>query len=93
MTTQDKIENVCAEIRDLLIAKNRSYGDSALHPIRVFSKLESVEGIKVRIDDKLSRLRSGDGTFKEDVILDLLGYLILLRIALRDQHLEDNRRS
>ncbi len=40
--------------------------------------------IKVRIDDKLSRLSSGEKKeIKEDTIQDLLGYLILLKVANR----------
>lgn len=56
------------------------YGNSALDPVRVFSKVSSVEQLLVRIDDKLSRLKRGtpDG---EDIERDLLGYLVLLRIA------------
>lgn len=39
-----------------------------------------VEQIRVRLDDKLSRLARGSAA-GEDVELDLLGYLILLRVA------------
>jgi len=59
------------------------YGDSALDPIRVMSKSSPVEQILVRIDDKLSRItRSGNVLEDEDVILDLIGYFVLLKIAL-----------
>jgi len=75
------IKAACKEIEELLLRKNRSYGNSALNPVRIFSKANAQEGIKVRIDDKLSRLAFGTGEFDEDVILDLLGYLILLRVA------------
>jgi hypothetical protein len=50
--------------------------------VRIFSKADPEEQIRVRIDDKLSRLARGHDA-GEDVILDLLGYLILLRIARR----------
>lgn len=88
--TETQIKEVCREIEELLISKNRSYGDSALNPTRIFSKCDAVEQIKVRIDDKLSRLKSGNA-FGEDVILDLLGYLILLRIAIRRQVVAEHR--
>ena len=65
----------------MLLDKNMKYGDSALNPVRVMSKSDSVEQIKVRIDDKLSRLSSGSLTDDEDVINDLIGYFILLKIA------------
>jgi hypothetical protein len=69
-------------LRALLIEKNQSYGDSALNPVRIFSKAEPTEQLRIRIDDKLSRImRSGNTT--EDTLTDLLGYLVLLRIAER----------
>jgi hypothetical protein len=67
----------------MLCEKNRLYGDSALDPARVFSRSDAVEQIRVRIDDKLSRLRSGQTDDAEDAEWDLLGYLVLLRIAKR----------
>jgi hypothetical protein len=77
----DAILRECLDLAQLLIEKNRKYGNSALEPVRVFSKADAAEQIKVRIDDKLSRLRSAQADEDEDVIQDLLGYLILLRIA------------
>lgn len=78
---QHSLRVVLKELQDMLIEKNKAYGDSALNPIRIFSKSDNIEQIKVRIDDKLTRLKNlGDGD-KEDSELDLLGYLILLRIA------------
>jgi hypothetical protein len=72
----------CHALARLLIAKNLKYGDSALNPRRVFAKSDAVEQIKVRIDDKVNRIEKGDASIEdEDVIQDLLGYLILLRIA------------
>ena len=75
-----QIRAECQTIADLLVGKNVAYGDSALSPVRILSKADPVEQIKVRIDDKLSRLARGSDA-GEDVILDLLGYLVLLRIA------------
>lgn len=65
----------------LLIEKNRKYGDSALNPARIFSKASNIEQIKVRIDDKLSRIKNAQDDEDEDVIADLIGYLVLLTIA------------
>jgi len=69
----------------LLLEKNKKYGDSALTPSRIFSKCDAVEQILVRIDDKLSRIQNGDGLLAkdEDVLMDLMGYLVLLKIALQ----------
>ena len=77
------IATTCDELKELLLAKNRKYGDSALNPVRVFSKVDAVEQIKVRLDDKLSRLANQQSDEDEDVVIDLLGYLVLLRIAQR----------
>jgi hypothetical protein len=72
---------VLDEIRDLLIAKNLKYGNSALEPLNVFSKLSAKEGLLVRIDDKLKRIKNGSlEKDDEDVVNDLIGYLVLLKI-------------
>lgn len=91
--TSEDIIAVCNQVADMLVKKNQSYGDSALTPAHIFSRLDSIEGIKIRIDDKLNRLRLGNGNaFHEDVELDLMGYLVLLRIArLRKQQEDDER--
>lgn len=81
-TTRDLIVQECDTIKALLIKKNEAYGDSAMRPVRIFSKASPVEQILVRIDDKLSRLARGSAA-GEDVIQDLIGYLVLLRIAQR----------
>jgi len=83
--TADRIRATCAEIAEFLVAKNESYGDSALHPLRVFSRGDAVDSLAARIDDKLSRLKFAPEAYGEDTIKDLLGYLILLRIALEDR--------
>jgi hypothetical protein len=89
-STEIEIREICQEIGDLLVEKNRSYGDSALNPKHVFSRLTAVEGIKARIDDKLARLMQGNvDAFREDPELDLMGYLILLRIAKKRAKLGD----
>jgi len=87
------VDRVLAEIGDMLKAKNAAYGNSALDPLRIFSRAETVEQLNVRIDDKLSRIKRGklfggpsdahcaSGLAAEDVDLDLIGYLVLRRIA------------
>lgn len=78
---QQEIANKCNELKWLLIEKNRKYGNSALSPVRVFSKANAEEQILVRIDDKLNRIRNRQNDEDEDVIMDLAGYLILLMVA------------
>jgi hypothetical protein len=78
------IADVCDEVKGMLIEKHQRYGSSATSPLRIFAKSDTVEQINVRIDDKLSRIsRGSDGG--EDTELDLIGYLILKRVALRLQ--------
>ena len=78
---QHAIARTVQRIGRVLLDKNRKYGNSALDPIRVHSTSDSVEQIKVRADDKLSRLRSAQGDDAEDALFDYIGYLILLHIA------------
>jgi len=69
------------QIRDMLISKNLKYGNSALEPLGVFSQLSAKEGLLVRIDDKLKRIKNGSlERDDEDVVNDLIGYLVLLKI-------------
>ena len=79
--TQFTIAKVCDEIKEMLIAKNKSYGDSALNPVMVFATSDSVEQLHVRIDDKLSRITRGVSYVGDNDLDDLIGYLILLKIA------------
>ena len=80
MNTQIEIEKTCEEIKQLLLEKNRKYGDSTLNPVRIFAKSDATEQLKVRIDDKLNRLKNLQEDETEDTITDLIGYLILLKI-------------
>ncbi len=54
-----RIIRECLEIAEMLINKNISYGDSALSPIRIFSQADNQEQIKIRIDDKINRIKNG----------------------------------
>ena len=80
----ERIAEECDALKAMLLEKNKAYGSSALAPVRIFSKADTVEQIRVRLDDKLSRLMRGSAA-GEDVVKDLLGYLILLRIATKEQ--------
>jgi hypothetical protein len=76
-----RVTQLGADIVKLLIEKNQAYGNSALDPIRIFSKASAQEQLRVRIDDKLSRLARGTNYADEDTIIDLIGYLFLLHLA------------
>lgn len=79
---EGRVSAVLGEVFDVLMVKNAAYGDSALSPVRVFSRADRVEQLRVRLDDKLSRLARGSAA-GEDTVLDILGYLVLLRVAER----------
>lgn len=79
--TASRIIDQCDEIKQMLLDKNRAYGDSALKPINLFAKGVAAQQLSVRIDDKLSRIQRGDEYPGDDTILDLIGYLVLYRIA------------
>ena len=81
MNTVNDINRVVNEIKDMLIKKNMAYGDSALDPVRIFSKSNPMEQIFVRIDDKLSRFARGKDYPGDNDIDDLIGYLVLLKIS------------
>lgn len=78
---QQQIADKCIELAEFLIEKNRKYGNSALNPIRVFSKASMLEQIKVRMDDKINRIRNEQTDEDEDVYWDLAGYLVLYMVA------------
>ena len=82
MTVFDLIESECESIKQLLLMKNKAYGNSFMYPANVFCKLPAIEQINVRIDDKINRIAKGTDTdaVPEDTELDLIGYLILKRV-------------
>jgi hypothetical protein len=90
MNTIDKIKQVCRQVEAMLIDKNKSYGDSALNPLGIFASGDPVANLTSRIDDKLARIKTlGFDGFGEDNVQDLMGYLVLLQIAINDQKNEN----
>ena len=81
-----KLLTVTNEVTNLLISKNKAYGDTALNPPQIFSKLSSTEAIRARIDDKISRIQNkGINDQTEDTVNDLIGYLLLLKMAMNEE--------
>ena len=76
-----EVWDILYEVLHMLGEKNRKYGDSALNPARIFSKASNIEQLKVRLDDKLNRIKNAQDDEDEDVVMDLIGYLVLLKIA------------
>ena len=85
--TGKKIRAVMKELTELLVLKNEQYGDSALNPVGIFANGSAEELIRVRMDDKISRLATGNDVIEsdEDIYLDLAGYCVLWLVAHRDE--------
>lgn len=78
--TRSEMRQVLDSMSYLLEEKNKRYGNSALKPLKIFSKKEAGEGILVRLDDKLGRIRNSEDLRKNDVA-DIIGYLTLLCVS------------
>ena len=76
---QDKIRKKCDQIRDLLIEKNKSYGNSVFDRGVLF-EVDPMYAIQARINDKLNRIKSKETYMSENDLMDLTGYLILLQV-------------
>ena len=77
------LDKVVERIVKLLKEKNQAYGDTALNPSNIFSKLDSTEAICARLDDKLARIKNkGINDKTEDTVDDIIGYLLLLKMSM-----------
>ena len=78
-----ELDLIVNKIITLLKQKNEAYGNTALNPTNVFSKLNSSEAICARLDDKLARIKNkGINDKTEDTVDDLIGYLLLLKMSM-----------
>jgi hypothetical protein len=84
---QNKIIETCDQICSMLVEKNVKYGNSALDPVRVFSKASTTEQLLVRI--KTTGMEAPD----EDTLNDLIGYLILLKIATKNENNTEDKNT
>jgi hypothetical protein len=83
MSFDEKLDIITQSVTDLLKSKNKSYGDSALNPAGIFSKLDATEALCARIDDKIMRIKNkGINDETEDTVNDLIGYLLLLKMSI-----------
>lgn len=81
---QQLIAEQCDEVKELLLKKNRDYGNSFAEAEETFGQGISLEqALNVRIGDKLKRMRTGVNAINEDTELDLIGYLYLKRVLRR----------
>lgn len=80
---QSKLVDVCDWMKDLLLYKNKNYGNVGLEPINVLSKVDSLQGLLHRADDKIARLKNNpDPVPRLNDIMDLCGYCILIMTAM-----------
>lgn len=79
--SQKKIVEVCDSMKDLLLYKNQKYGDSALNPNNIFYKGDSTNSIKIRLDDKIGRIKNCEEIRVNDVC-DIIGYCTLLLVSM-----------
>lgn len=80
--TAQLIQEVCDDLKSLLLQKNAAYGD-AVHQKGPLFDVDPVVGIQSRINDKLRRIQNtGLNKDTEDSLTDLMGYLVHLKIAL-----------
>lgn len=69
------------KLKTMIARKNAKYGNAVAVPPSLFSKeCDIIEKIHVRMDDKIAILTRGDVVPSEEIIADLLAY-ILLRFA------------
>jgi len=82
-TFESELDAITNKITALLKEKNKAYGNTALNPTNIFSKLNATEAICARIDDKLARISNrGINDETEDTVDDLIGYLLLLKMSM-----------
>ena len=81
LTFEQKVRTVLGEMAYLLVEKNAAYGNSALDPVRIFSKADTLEQLYVRLDDKINRVKQGHAYPGDDTIRDIIGYCTLILIA------------
>jgi hypothetical protein len=80
---EEMISEECVALESMLLIKNIAYNNS-LHSEPPLFPIDSITGIQARINDKLNRIKQVGLTDEtEDSVLDLIGYLIHLRIALK----------
>ena len=83
LSFDEKLDREISAISCLLKSKNKAYGNTALNPTNVFSKLNATEALCARIDDKLARISNrGINDHTEDTVDDLICYLLLLKMSM-----------
>ena len=80
---QVRIKELLEGMTELLIDKNKKYGNSALAPKKIFSKADAVDSIALRLDDKLGRIMNNPSPVpRVNDCADIIGYLVLMLISI-----------
>jgi len=75
------LDKVLKDLGDMLKRKNESYGNSSLNPQRIFStSISAMDGIDVRMDDKITRIKNGASFGDDNDERDLIGYLLIKQV-------------
>ena len=83
MPTQQKIKDILSGMTDLILYKNRKYGDSAISPKKIFYKGDSTNSILIRLDDKIGRVMSNtEEKPRVNDVADIIGYCTLLLVSM-----------
>lgn len=81
--TQQKIKDILSGMTDLLLYKNKKYGDSAINPKKIFYKGDSTNSILIRLDDKIGRVMSNtEEKPRVNDVADIIGYCTLLLVSM-----------
>jgi hypothetical protein len=90
MITHERIRKACNELAELLIAKNKDYGNSVQEQFNEYGETS----LLIRLDDKLRRLKQLQKApanvkteSKKDTLTDTAGYAILGLLCLEDEPL------
>lgn len=74
--TKWKIDFFSMIFANFLKKKNENYGDSAINPNKIFSKLDADNSILIRLDDKMNRIMNSNELRMND-FFDVMGYMWL----------------
>lgn len=81
--TQQKIKDILSGMTNLLLYKNKKYGDSAINPKKIFYKGDSTNSILIRLDDKIGRVMSNtEEKPRVNDVADIIGYCTLLLVSM-----------
>ncbi len=71
-----QIKKYTNKVQEMLLSKNKAYGNSALEPLNIFNKGNASDSICARTDDKLARIKNvGISDKTEDTLFEVLSLM------------------